>query len=87
MTVKQTIESKLAAAFPGAQIVVRDDSHLHQGHAGSRPEGETHFHVEVRGPEFEGKTRVAGQRLVMAALREELEGPDHALAMDVGPLR
>ena len=84
MTVKETLEAKLGAEFPGAKIVVRDDSHLHQGHAGARPEGETHFHVTVRGPQFEGKSRVMGHRMVMAALKEELAGPVHALAIDAG---
>lgn len=84
MTVKTSIETKLAEAFPGAEIVVRDDSHHHQGHSGSRPEGETHFHVSVRGPQLEGKSRVMGHRMVMAALKEELDGPVHALAIDAG---
>ena len=82
MTVKETMELKLAAAFPGAEIAVRDDSHLHQGHAGARPEGETHFHVRIRAQELKGKSRVAGHRLVMEILREELDGPVHALAID-----
>ena len=84
MTVQSTIQTKLTDAFPGAEVIVRDDSHLHQGHVGARPEGETHFHVSVRGPQFEGKSRVMGHRMVMGALKEELAGPVHALAIDAG---
>lgn len=82
MSVKETMEQKLAAAFPGAEITVRDDSHLHAGHAGARPEGETHFHVRLRGQQFSGVTRVAAHRMVMDCLKDELAGPVHALAID-----
>ncbi len=82
MNVKQTLEQKLAAAFPGARIAVRDDSHKHAGHAGARPEGQTHFSVTVNSADFTGLSRLARHRAVMACLREELEGPVHALAID-----
>lgn len=80
-TVKQTIEDKLAAGFPGAEIVVEDESHKHAGHAGARPEGETHFQVNVVSPVFDGQSRVARHRAVMALLQDELDGPVHALAI------
>lgn len=82
-SVKQTIESKLAAGFPGAEIVVVDESHKHAGHAGARPEGETHFQVILVSPTFEGQNRVARHRAVMALLQDELNGPVHALAIKV----
>ena len=81
MSVADSITQKLNAAFPGAAIELRDDSHLHAGHAGAREGGESHFHVRIVSEKFEGLSRVARQRLVNAALREELAGPVHALAM------
>lgn len=80
-TVKQLIETRLAAAFPGADIDVIDESHKHAGHAGARPEGQTHFQVTVISPAFAGQNRVARHRAVMSLLREELDGPVHALAI------
>lgn len=80
-TVRQTIQSKLAAGFPGAEIVVVDESHKHAGHAGARPEGETHFQVSLVSPVFAGQNRVARHRAVMALLQDELAGPVHALAI------
>ena len=82
MSVKVTMEQKLAAAFPGAGIEIRDDSALHEGHAGARPGGESHFHLRIRGSQFAGKTRVACHRMIMDVLKEELAGPVHALAID-----
>lgn len=80
-TVKQVIEARLAAGFPGAKIDVIDESHKHAGHAGARPEGETHFQVTLISPAFAGQNRVARHRAVMNLLAEELDGPVHALAI------
>jgi BolA family transcriptional regulator, general stress-responsive regulator len=58
-----------------------DESHRHAGHAGARPEGESHFRVEVVAAAFVGESRIARQRRVYALLAEELAGPVHALAL------
>lgn len=81
MTVAVIIERKLAAAFAPAELSVIDESHLHKGHAGARPGGESHFRVRIVTSAFEGMARLARQRAVNAALRDELAGPVHALAM------
>jgi BolA protein len=81
MTVAKTIESKLKAKLEPDQIDIVDESDKHKGHAGARPGGETHFRLVIVSKAFEGKSPVERQRLVYAALREELDGPIHALAM------
>lgn len=58
-----------------------DDSHKHAGHAGARPEGETHFRILVVSAAFEGKSRIARQQMVYGLLREEFARGLHALAM------
>lgn len=81
-TVGKLIEQKLSAALSPSKIEVIDDSASHAGHAGNpHGRGESHFHVNITSSAFEGKNRVARQRLVNAALREELAGPVHALSM------
>ncbi len=75
------IHEKLTAAFAPSHLAVIDDSSKHAGHVGARPEGETHFTVEVVATAFEGMNRVARQRKVYAILADELAGPVHALAM------
>ncbi len=82
MSVAQTIRQKLIIAFKPSRIEVRDESHLHAGHAGARPEGESHFRILVVSQEFEGLTRVHRHRRVYDALKEEFDGPVHALAMN-----
>jgi BolA family transcriptional regulator, general stress-responsive regulator len=81
MRVADRIRSKLTSALQPTRLVIRDDSHRHSGHAGARPEGETHFHVEIVSPLFQGMGRVARQQRVYQVLAEELAGPIHALSL------
>lgn len=78
---RETIETKLTAAFAPLRLEVTDDSDKHKGHSGAREGGESHFSVLIVSEAFRGQTRVARQRAVNAALREELSGPVHALSM------
>jgi len=80
--VATAIDSKLRAAFVPVRLAIEDESSKHHGHAGWREGGETHFRVEIVSQVFEGKSRVARQRLVYAALKEELDAGLHALAME-----
>ena len=75
------IEEKLGAAFAPDHLEVVDESYLHAGHAGARPEGETHFRVVIVTAGFEGVSRLERQRRVMDVLSDELSGPVHALAI------
>jgi BolA protein len=80
--VAQVIEEKLRAALAPTALSVVDESHLHQGHAGHRPGGESHFRVRIEAAAFGGQNRVARQRLVYRILADELAGPVHALALE-----
>jgi BolA family transcriptional regulator, general stress-responsive regulator len=81
VSVADTIHSKLTDRFTPARLDVIDDSHRHAGHAGARPEGETHFTVTIVSAGFAGLSRVARQRLVYQALAEELATRVHALSL------
>jgi len=72
---------KLAEALAPTRLAIVDDSARHAGHVGARPEGETHFTVEIVSARFAGLTRVARQRLVHRVLEAELQGRVHALAL------
>ncbi len=81
MSVAETIRLKIVERLQPERLEVKDESHLHAGHAGAREGGESHFRILVVSERFEGLTPVARQRLVNDILREELAGPVHALAM------
>ena len=81
MTTKDHIIKKLSEAFAPENLDVVDESHLHKGHAGHNPEGESHFHVEIVSAAFAGQSRVARQRMVYGILAEEMKQRVHALAL------
>jgi BolA protein len=81
MTVKDAITNKLREAFLPESLDVTDESHLHEGHSGHRPGGETHFRVYIVSDAFKGKSRIERHRMINATLAAELEGSVHALAI------
>lgn len=81
MKVREIVENKLRASLSPIRLAVIDDSRLHAGHAGSRPEGETHFRVEIVSARFAGKTRIERHRIVADIVAEELAGRIHALSL------
>jgi BolA protein len=79
--VTEQLERKLTDAFAPARLQVDDDSARHAGHAGAGQGGESHFNVVIESARFEGVSRIQRQRMVYAALAEELAGPVHALSV------
>jgi BolA protein len=81
MSVAETIRQKLTARFAPVRLEIEDESQRHAGHAGARPEGETHFSVTIVSAVFIGESRVARQRLVYQTLAAELATRVHALSL------
>lgn len=82
MVVKDRITQTLTDVFRPLSLEVIDESHLHVGHAGHRPGGETHFRVRIIAGMFSGKSRLETHRMVNTALADELAGGVHALAIE-----
>jgi BolA protein len=81
MRTEQHITNKLTEAFAPESLRVVDESHEHQGHAGHRPGGQTHFRVYIVAEAFRGKSRIDRHRMINATLSTELAGGIHALAI------
>jgi stress-induced morphogen len=64
------VEQRLREAFPDAEIELSDLT-------GTRD----HYQARVVSSAFEGKNPVEQHQLVYGALREEMKGPIHALAL------
>jgi BolA protein len=75
------ITEKLTAAFAPESLRVVDESHQHQGHAGHRPGGQTHYRVYIVSAAFQGKSRIDRHRMINQMLAGELAGGVHALAI------
>ena len=80
-TLKDWITEALGAQLAPQALDVIDESHLHAGHSGARPGGETHFRVDIVSAAFEGKSRVERHRIVNGALDEAFRRGLHALAV------
>lgn len=76
-TIQESIERKLTDALAPVHLDVENESRMHSVPPGS----ETHFKVVVVSPAFEGMGLVDRHRRVHEALREELKGGVHALAI------
>ena len=81
MSVKDWIEETLTRALHPTDLRVDDESHLHAGHGGWRPSGETHFRINVVSQAFAGKSRVERHRIVNGHLEPAFERGLHALAI------
>ena len=76
-----TIEQLLGAAFAPVELLVKDQSHLHAGHAGAK-EGKGHFEVTVVSEKFDGVNRIARHRMVYDALGAFMDTDIHALRIN-----
>ena len=76
------IEAALRAALAPSHLDIRDDSHLHAGHAGARS-GRGHFHVTLHSARFQGMPPLARHRAVYAALGSLMDSDIHALSLSL----
>ena len=76
--IKYLAITKLSASC----VELEDQSARHAGHAGARPEGETHYKLVVESPLFTGLSKVKRHQAVYAALGEEFGAGLHALSIE-----
>lgn len=72
------IEQRLTKTFEPSDLLVKDQSHLHAGHAGAK-EGKGHFEVRIVSESFSGQSRLARHRMVYDALGSFIDSDIHAL--------
>ena len=75
------IEAMLNEAFAPSHLLIKDQSHLHAGHAGAR-DGRGHFDVTIVSPVFVGKAPLARHRMIYDALGTMMETDIHALRIN-----
>ena len=81
MSVEYEIRQRLARLEP-IVIELIDESASHEGHAGWKPGGATHWRLRIVSEAFRGKPTVARHRLVYDALADLMDAPIHALAIN-----
>ena len=75
---EQRIRRCLEAALNPDEVMIKDQSHLHAGHAGAK-DGRGHFEVRIVAQAFDGRSRIERHQLVYSALGDLLESDIHAL--------
>lgn len=78
MTIQANIEEKISSALQPEYLEVTNESHMHNVPPGS----ESHFKVTVVTTDFKDKMLVARHRILNQLLKEELDGPVHALSLN-----
>jgi stress-induced morphogen len=74
------LEKRLRQALQPEELLIRDQSDLHAGHAGAQ-DGRGHFAVRITANAFEGLSRIKRHRLVYDAVGDLMETDIHALSI------
>jgi len=74
------IEAILTDAFSPDELLVKDQSHLHAGHAGAK-DGLGHFEVIIVADAFRDCSRIDCHRMIYSALGQLMTTDIHALSI------
>ncbi|MDH5622773.1 MAG: BolA family transcriptional regulator [Gammaproteobacteria bacterium] len=74
------IEARLREAFSPDTLLVKDQSHLHAGHAGAK-DGRGHFEIQIVADAFAEKGRLESHRMIYEALGSMMTSDIHALSI------
>lgn len=83
MTLAGEIEANLRAAFDPTELNVINDSASHHGHSGDDGSGESHWHIIISSPAFDGMNRLARHRAIHTAIGPDVIARIHALGIEV----
>ena len=81
MKTKEKIIKILTQAFKTEVLKIVDDSAKHTGHREAEKSGGGHFSVVVVSDDFQGKNLIARHRMIYGALKNEMDGDIHAMAI------
>ncbi len=83
MTVERValIRERLEKAFSPDDLLIKDQSHLHAGHAGAA-DGRGHFDVRIVADAFTGQSRIKRHQSVYQVLDDLLQSDIHALRIN-----
>ena len=75
------IKSKLEENFSPKNLVLIDESHLHQGHAGAQT-GKGHFRLKIEAEVFKTMSLLQRHRSIYEALGDLMDSDIHALSIE-----
>ncbi len=77
MLVQRSLEQKIKNAFQPTWYQILNESEMHN----VPPNSESHFKVVIVSSAFNEKSRMQRHRMINAVVKDELEGPIHALSI------
>ncbi|NNE39216.1 MAG: BolA family transcriptional regulator [Gammaproteobacteria bacterium] len=77
----ESIRMKLIDNLDADSVEIRDDSHLHDGHAGAASGG-GHYAVTIISDRFTGHSLLERHRMVYSALDDMMQKEIHALSIE-----
>lgn len=77
----KNLYEKIEQGLTISHLEIIDESHLHAGHAGARPDGNSHFKAIVVSPDFQSMRRIQRHQTIYRLLQEEMNTHIHALAI------
>ncbi len=80
MTRLQTIEAAIREAIDVTSLQIKDQSHLHAGHAGAQA-GMGHFALQIVSEQFDGLNRIQRHQLIYKAMGDLMTTDVHALSI------
>ena len=76
------IENKLKGQFKFEELKIIDNTQLHIKHKSYIP-GKLHLHIKIKSEHLKSISRVNAQRLIMKALKQDLNTNIHALEITI----
>ncbi|WP_104207519.1 BolA family transcriptional regulator [Coxiella endosymbiont of Rhipicephalus microplus] len=76
------IQKRLIKVFHPEKLNVRDESHYHVGHVGSK-EGKGHFAIFIVAKAFKNKSLLESHRMIYEALNDLIKTDIHALQIQI----
>jgi BolA protein len=83
MNRSERISAILTQELHPSHLEVIDESQHHAGHAGARPEGQTHFRVVIAAESLKKLNRVQAHQAIYKSLAQELKQGLHALVIEL----
>jgi len=82
MMIKDVISRTITESFSPEQLEIIDESHKHAGHAGSHPEGESHFLIRLSASAFAGKSRIEREKILRRTIDDASPRHVHAVRFE-----
>ena len=82
MSIEEDMRSRVVEKLSPSFLEIKNQSHLHAGHAEDDGSGDSHFMIKISSPKFETMSRIDRERAVHIALGDIMQ-KIHALTVKI----